>query len=74
MKYTVLVKPGSSQAKVVSGVDGTLTVYLHARAHDGEANTALIAALARHFHVAKSRVSIVSGAHSRHKIVDIATI
>ena len=70
MKYAVKVKPGSSQEKVV--VDGdSLTVWLHARAHDGEANKAVVKVLAKYFGVAKSRVEIVRGEKSRVKIVEI---
>ena len=71
MKYDVRVKPGSSQEKVVETAPGELTVFLHAHAHDGEANAALVAVLAKHFGVAKSRVQIVRGAKCRNKIVEI---
>ena len=70
MKYTVTVKPGSSQAKIVTNPDGSLTVFLHAKPHGGEANAALIAALSRHFKVPKTSVKIISGAHSRTKIIE----
>ena len=71
MKYNVRVKPGSSQEKVVEETPGELTVFLYARAHDGEANAALIAVLAKHFGVAKSRVQILRGAKSRNKLIEI---
>jgi hypothetical protein len=57
----------------VSGVenpDGTFTVYLHASAHDGEANASLIKLLAKHFKIPKTTITITRGAHSRHKIVE----
>ena len=70
MRYNVLVKAGSSKEEVV--VDGSdLTVYVRARAHDGEANAAIIKVLAKHFKVSKSCVEIVRGAKSRHKVVEI---
>ena len=50
-----------------------LIVFLRAKAVDGAANQALIKALAEHFGVAKSCVTIVAGQRSRHKIVDVAT-
>ncbi len=71
MKYSVTVKPGSSQQKVVEMEAGKLVVYLHARAHDGEANAALIKMLTTHFGVAKSQIETVQGAKSRHKVVEI---
>lgn len=68
--YSVFVKPGSSQEKIVGSAAGELTVYLHASAHDGEANDALIKLLSKHFHVPKTSITIVRGAHSRHKVVE----
>ena len=69
--YSVFVKPGSSQEKIVESAAGELTVYLHASAHDGEANAALIKLLSKHFHVPKTSITIVRGAHSRHKVIEI---
>lgn len=66
----MLVKAGSSKEEVV--VDGgNITIFVRARAHDGEANTAIIKVLAKHFGVSKSRVEIIRGMKSRHKIVEI---
>ena len=70
MKVKVIVKPGSKQEKVVSE-DDELVVYLHARAHDGEANKALVKILSEHFKVSKSCVSIIRGEKSREKLVEI---
>ena len=69
MRYSVQVKPGSSQEKIVKN-DDELVVYLHARAHDGEANTALVAALAKYFQIPKTSIKIVQGAHARKKIIE----
>ncbi len=76
MKYSIVVKPGSSQEKVAENfpateaTPGELTVYLRAKPHDGEANTALVKVLAKHFKVPKTSIKIIQGAKSRHKIVE----
>ena len=70
MRVAVRVKPGAKQEKVVSA-DGVLIVYCHARAHDGEANRAVIELVAKHVGVAKSRVQIVRGTKSREKVLEI---
>lgn len=70
MIVQVKVKPGSKVEKVVSSDDG-LTVYLHARAHDGEANTALVKALADYYGVSKFQVEIIRGQKSHQKVVEI---
>lgn len=70
MKYFVMVKPGASREEVMR--DGeTLTVYLRAKPHDGEANAALVRVLAEYFKVGKTRVKIVAGARGRRKVVEV---
>ena len=70
MNIQVTVKPGAKQEKIVKSNDG-LTVYLHARAHDGEANKALVRALADYYGVSKSCVLILRGQKSHQKVVEI---
>lgn len=69
------VKPGSRKGPLVDmtpGPDGeTLTVYVPQRAVDGQANTAVIELLAKHFGVARSRVEILRGHTSRTKRIRI---
>ena len=71
MRYRVTVKPGTSQEKVIAPNEGELIVYLRAKPHDGEANTALIKILAKHFKVAKTSITIIRGANARIKIVEL---
>ena len=71
MIYEVLVKPNSKKGPLVVTSGTMLTVYLREKPIDGEANSALIKFLAKHFDVAKSCVIIKSGASPRHKIIEI---
>ncbi len=71
MKVEVLVKPGSKKGPLVEILDTGLVVYLREKAHDGEANDALVRVLAKHFDVAKSQVEIVRGQKSHRKTVEI---
>ena len=71
MKYTITVKPGSSQEKILETAPGELTVYLRAKPHDGEANDALIKLLSKHFKVAKTTITITHGQKSRTKTVEL---
>jgi hypothetical protein len=67
----VRVKPGSkSLSRLERQEDGSYVAFLHARAHDGEANKALIELVAKQFKVAKSTIVIKSGAKSREKTLD----
>ena len=69
-RYNITVKPGSSQEKIIETAPGEFTVYLRAKPHDGEANSALIKILSKHFKVPKTTINIVRGAKSHTKIVE----
>ena len=72
MIITVKVKPGSKAGdEIEKQPDGAYIIYLRARAHDGEANTALIKLLADHFDVPKTSIKIKSGASSRLKLIEL---
>lgn len=71
MKYTITVKPGTSQEKVVKTSESELTVYLRAKPHDGEANDALIKLLSKHFDVPKTTIVILKGHNSRVKTIEL---
>jgi uncharacterized protein (TIGR00251 family) len=75
MSFTldVSVVPKSSRAAVVPDGEGRYKVYVHAAPDRGRANAAVIALLAAHFGVAKSRVTIRQGAAGRHKRIAIDT-
>lgn len=68
--YQITVKPGSSQEKIVASSDNSLIVYLRAKPHDGEANTALIKLLSKHFKVAKTSIKIIRGEKSHTKTIE----
>lgn len=71
MRISVRVKPGTKGiTRLEKQKDGSYVAFLHARAHDGEANKALFELISDEFHVAKTQISIVSGAKSRQKIIE----
>ncbi len=71
MRVTIRVKPGSARPGVGGEHDGALVVRVSARAVDGKATEAALAAVAVSFGVRRSAVRLVSGASSRTKIIDI---
>lgn len=71
MQITVRVKPGSRKGPLIEADRDTLTVYVQQRAVDGQANAGVIALLAQHFDVPKSRVEIIRGHTSRTKVVRV---
>ena len=68
MRYAIKVKPGSSQEKIIETNEGELTIYLRAKAHDGEANDALIKLLSKYYKVPKTSIKIIRGTKSKSKI------
>lgn len=72
MRITIRVHPGSARPGVGGEHDGALIVRVSARAVDGRATEAALAALAGAFGVRRHAVTLVSGATSRTKTVDVA--
>ncbi len=71
MRISVRVKPGTKGAtRLEKQGDGNYVAFLHARAHDGEANKALLELISDEFHIAKTQISIVSGTKSRQKTIE----
>ncbi len=67
----VKVKPNARTSELALQEDGTWIAHIKALPVDGKANAELLALVARHFGVAKSRVSLKSGASGRLKLVRI---
>ena len=64
----VRVKPGSRKGPLVEpGPDGVLTLHVREPAIEGRATKAAAELLAKHLGVAKSRVTLLSGATARVK-------
>jgi len=67
----VRVRPGASRTVVGGEHDGALVVRVSQRAVDGRATQAALAAVADAFGLRPRAVSLVSGATSRTKVVDV---
>jgi uncharacterized protein (TIGR00251 family) len=72
--FDVLVQPRASRAKLGPVHDGRLKVAVTAPPVDGEANAAVIEALAKALGVARSAVEVIAGASSRRKTVRVAGV
>ncbi len=71
MIIQVKVQARSSQEKVEEVGMDEYKVWVVAAPTDGEANAAVIEALADHFNVAPSLIKIKSGNKSAHKLIEI---
>ena len=71
MRITIRVRPGASHPGVGGYHDGALVVRVSAPAVDGRATAAAVAAVAAAFGVRRQAVTLVAGAASRTKILDV---
>lgn len=75
MRILLRVKPGASRTAVGGQYDGAagpaLVVAVSARAVEGQATKAVLEAIAAAFGVRRSAVTLVRGATSRDKLVDV---
>jgi uncharacterized protein len=72
VRITIRVRPGSARPGVGGEHDGALVVRVSARAVDGRATVAALAAVAEAFGVRPHAVTLVAGAASRTKLLDVA--
>jgi len=70
--YKIKVVPNSKIDKIISQDQNSLKIKLQAPAHEGKANLALIKFLSLHFKIPKSKITLVSGAKSREKVVTLS--
>ena len=71
MRVTVRVRPGSPRPGVGGEHDGALVVRVSAPAVDGRATEAALRAIAAAFGVRRRAVTLITGAASRTKIVEV---
>jgi len=71
MLVEVYVTPNAREARVVKVGEDYFEVRVDEKAIGGRANKRLVEILAEHFDIPKSRISIVRGAKSRNKIVQM---
>lgn len=75
MLVTTTLKPNSKhREEVVMGDDGSLMVFTKSPAVEGRANEAATRLLAKYYGVSKSRVRLVRGHTSKHKVFEIDTL
>jgi uncharacterized protein YggU (UPF0235/DUF167 family) len=72
VRITVRVRPGSARTSVGGEHGGALVVRVSARAVDGQATAAALAAVAEALGVRRRAVTLVSGATSRTKVIEVA--
>lgn len=71
MRLTVKVKPNARHAKVEQIDASTYRVAVTVPPEAGKANDAMIALLAKHFRIAKSRITILRGTTTRTKLINV---
>lgn len=73
MRINIIVHPNSKKPRVEKDIIGQLNVYVAAPPVEGNANRAVVEALAEHFMVKKNEIRLISGQQSRLKLFEIDT-
>ncbi len=71
MKISVIVHPNSKNSRIQKDLFGNLHVYVNQPPLEGKANKAVTEALAKHFKISKSKVSLLKGVKAKLKIFNI---
>lgn len=71
LRLRIYTQPKASRDEIVGLHGDELKVAITAPPVDGKANSHIIKFLAKEFAVAKSRIKIVKGQLSRHKLIEI---
>jgi len=71
-RVTIRVKPGAARTRVGGSYGNALVVAVQARAVDGKATEAALAALADALGVRRRDVALVTGATSRTKVIEVS--
>ncbi len=68
---SIHVTPHARKNKLEEISQDTYIIKVTAAAEKGKANLAVIKLLSKALHLAKSRFTIIRGANTRHKVIDI---
>jgi len=71
MKIFITVKPNAKESRLKKTGEATFSLWVKEPPRDGQANQAVIRALAEYFDVSRQSVKILIGQTSRQKIVAI---
>jgi uncharacterized protein YggU (UPF0235/DUF167 family) len=71
VRISIRVRPGASRTSVGGSYDGALVVRVSERAVDGKATAAALTAVAKALGIPARDVSLVAGATSRTKTVEV---
>jgi len=71
MKISISVRANSGRNEVEVTKNGTLVVHTKETPKENKANKSVVKVLAKHFHTAPSCISIIKGARSKKKVVEI---
>jgi hypothetical protein len=73
LRVAIRVRPGASRTRVGGAYGDSLVVAVSARAVDGAATDAALAAVAKALGLRRREVVLVTGTTSRDKVVEITT-
>jgi uncharacterized protein (TIGR00251 family) len=72
-RIAVAVKPKARKAELVKIAQDEYRIAVREPAENGQANEAVISLLAEHLGIPKSKLKIVRGISSRHKLIEMTS-
>jgi len=72
-RIAVAVKPKERKAELVKIAQDEYRIAVREPAENGQANEAVISLLAEHLGIPKSKLKIVRGISSRHKLIEMTS-
>jgi len=72
-RIAVAVKPKARKAELVKIAQDEYRIAVREPAENGQANKAVISLLAEHLGIPKSKLKIVRGISSRHKLIEMTS-
>lgn len=72
MQIFAIIRPNSKHREgVVNNGDGKLVIYIKAQAVEGKANIVASELIAEHFSTSKTKVRLIRGHRSKHKVFEV---
>lgn len=69
IELRIFVKPNAKRTAFISITQEELHIALHAKPHQGEANSELFSYLSKSLKIPRSQIVLKRGEHSRHKLI-----
>ncbi|KGP63259.1 hypothetical protein EP47_02925 [Legionella norrlandica] len=71
VELSIYAKPNAKNTQLMAITDDALHIAIHAKPHEGAANTELLAFLSQLFKTPKTQVELIKGKNSKYKLIKL---